>query len=583
MWNCNLSTEWINNTLDQLAKDPQLLYSHDISLFDSWVTFVQSRIVKKEEFKASVFLLACIGYFVFYDLNDQKICLPADLTQRQPNIRFRRPLNALDVLEIKKRFNSILIELTQKLSKYCDLQEQKTAFSWFEFLEGLQRQAKFDRYIRRYRMVQVESTGEKPRVRPGQQEAIGSIALIPREFIQYIFYDHYGIEPQIIKDDLIMVNRCTADEAVQKLGIEKHNLIKNCLDDGIGVYVNSSQYQLHRMSGSIQKEIIDARVDYTYLYPYRGLVRLRRSEVERLYDASITVNGKQYCHVWLQHALAELIQGYAWCIELRGTQQITIDDLWFIDDEISVCLRKSVPVPTEVLGVQTTTSINTTPLTDDRTGSLKTDPLLVFSKKGDLYEITYLDKTIQLSSSIGLDRLAYLVQHPNTKMSSLELAQRCNKSNECSQVNQHYEYNEDLEDEGIGSDAFFSDDPINDSQAQINYKNKETQLINEINALKEKQDDATDKGDLLQAEAFKEQQLEKTSELIQLQKFTKKDKDNKGKSRRHKTDAEKARSAVQQSIKVAMDKITQKHLELGTYLSNTIETGSQCLYLLQTS
>ncbi len=58
-----------------------------------------------------------------------------------------------------------------------------------------------------------------------------------------------------------MVNRCTADEAVQKLGIEKHNLIKNCLDDGIGVYVNSSQYQLHRMSGSIQKEIIDARVD----------------------------------------------------------------------------------------------------------------------------------------------------------------------------------------------------------------------------------------------------------------------------------------------------------------------------------
>ncbi len=187
MWNCNLSTEWINNTLDQLAKDPQLLYSHDISLFDSWVTFVQSRIVKKEEFKASVFLLACIGYFVFYDLNDQKICLPADLTQRQPNIRFRRPLNALDVLEIKKRFNSILIELTQKLSKYCDLQEQKTAFSWFEFLEGLQRQAKFDRYIRRYRMVQVESTGEKPRVRPGQQEAIGSIALFHGNLFNIFF------------------------------------------------------------------------------------------------------------------------------------------------------------------------------------------------------------------------------------------------------------------------------------------------------------------------------------------------------------------------------------------------------------
>ncbi|HAT1846842.1 TPA: hypothetical protein RG395_002088 [Legionella pneumophila] len=578
MWNCDLSTEWINNTLDQLAKDPQLFYSHDISLFDSWVIFVQSMIVKKEEFKASEFLLACIGYFVFYDLNDQKICLPADLTQRQPNIRFRRPLNALDVLEIKKRFNSILIELTQKLSKHCDLQEQKTAFSWFEFLDGLQRQAKFDRYIRRYRMIQVESTGEKPRVRPGQQEAIGSIALIPREFIQYIFYDHYGIEPQIIKDDLIMVNRCTADEAVQKLGIEKHNLIKKCLDDGIGVYVNSRQYQLHRMSGSIQKEIIDARVDYTYLYPYRGLVRLRRSEVESLHDASITVNGKQYCHVWLQHALAELIQGYAWCIELRGTQQITIDDLWFIDDEISVCLRKSVPVPTEILGVQTTTSINTIPLADDRTGSLKTDPQLVFSKKGDLYEITYQNKTIQLSCSLGLDRLAYLIQNPHKKISALELTQKFNKSNCDSQIEQSNECVEHLAQQGISSDPFYSDDPIHDKTAEIEYKNKEIQLTNEIKKLKREEIEARERGDVEQAEKLKDLQLEKAKELDEFLNFIKKDKKTRGKSRRHQTGLDKARSSVQQTIKNAIKKITIKYPELGAYLSDTIETGSQCRY-----
>lgn len=333
MWDCELHSKWVNDTLDRLIATPELSYDHAIALFNAWVGLVQAKIVKLEEFTASEFLLACIGYFIFYDLKDEKYCLPSAINERNHNNMYHRTLNFLDVVEVKERFKNISTDLIKKLSTHCDFNKKKSAFFFFELINGLQREGRFDRYIQRNRRMYIASKG-KLRVIAGKTQDIGSMHLIPTEFIQYIFYANYGLDPKIVKDGLPMVNRCTAKDAAKKLGIEKHNLIKKCFDNGIGVYVNSSQYKLNHCSGSVHKEIIDAKADLTYLYPHSGLVRLFQSEIETLYKAPITTNGQQWRNVELQPSLTDLIQGYAWCIELRGVQQITIDDLWFIEDEI---------------------------------------------------------------------------------------------------------------------------------------------------------------------------------------------------------------------------------------------------------
>ena len=203
----------------------------------------------------------------------------------------------------------------------------------------------------------------------------------------------------------------------------------------------------------------------------------------------------------------------------------------------------------------------------------------VFYKNGDLYEITYQSKAIQLPCSVGLNRLAYLIQNPNIKITPLELAQKFNKSNYDSQIEHRNESVVDLSEQGINSDAFYSVDLINDKQAQIEYKNEQVRLNNEIKNLKEEEEEAEERGDLEKAEALKELQLKKAEQLNKLLQFIQKDQNLKGKSRHHKNDSEKARSAVQQTIKNAIKKIASKHPELRDYLTSTVETGYQCRYL----
>lgn len=346
MWNCELHLKWVNNTLARLVAMPELSYDHAITLFNAWVKLVQAKIVKQEEFTASEFLLACLGYFTFYDLKDEKYHLSSDLYERSRSTVCHRSLNSLDVVEAKERFNNLSTDLIKKLSLHCELDEKKSAFSLFELVHGLQREGRFECSMQRYRRVYIASKG-KPRVIAGKTQDMGSMNLIPTEFIESIFYDYYGLDPKIVKNGLPMVNRYTAEEAAQKLGVTKNNLIKKCFDYGIGVYVNASKYKIHHTSGSIHKEIIDTNKDDAFLYPHRGLVRLSRSGIEMLYKAPITTNNQQCRNIDLQPSLTELIQGYAWCIELRGAQQITIDDLWFIEDEILAYLRESQSAVTE--------------------------------------------------------------------------------------------------------------------------------------------------------------------------------------------------------------------------------------------
>lgn len=595
-----LTVEWMNSFLDQLSANPSLSYEQTITFFDALIESITQKITDREEFSASEILIACIGYHVFYDLKNEKYSPPVSLPERKRGVVYSRPLNYLDIEEAKERFNSLLDDLLKKLSAHSAYNDKKTAFLWFGLIDTLQRTGKFDLDIPRYRTGYIVSDLE-PLITLEQKLSLGAMNLIPPEFIHYIFYDHYGLDPQIAKDSLPLVNRYNAEEAAKMLGTSKHNLIKLCLDASLGAYIthiNSGQFKIIRTVGSrYNQEIIEAFADVTYPYKYYGLIRLSKPELKTLYSEEITTNDKPSLLIRLQPSLSEVIQSLSFFIDLRAKQRITLDDLLFVEDEILVYLKNSQSILPEALTLRATTTAGNIGFVEDDIQDIVQKPLEkipqkmstiniqepVFYKNSDLYEITYQDKTIRLPCSLGLNRLAYLIQNPNINIRTLELVQKFNKSNHDNQIQQSNECAEDLAEQGINSDAFHNNDFINDERAQAEYKNQLVWLENEIKQLKEKEDEAEAKGDQEQVEALKDLQLDKAKELRELLKFIQKDLNHKGKSRRHKTDSEKARSAVQQTIKNAIERITSKHLELGVYLNSTIETGHQCRYSPQLS
>ena len=189
----------MSSTLDQLAADPNLSYDKTITFFEALTKSIIKKISNKEKITASEFLVTCIGYFIFYDLKNEKYSPPVSFHERSRGVIYSRPLNYLDIEEAKERFNSLLEDLLEKLSAHCALNDKKTAFTWFALIDGLQRTGKFDLNIPRYRMGYIVGDIE-PRVTIEQRIDLGAINLIPEEFIQHIFYDHYGLDAKIAKD-----------------------------------------------------------------------------------------------------------------------------------------------------------------------------------------------------------------------------------------------------------------------------------------------------------------------------------------------------------------------------------------------
>src|SRR5580704_13949414 len=99
MENMKLTMEWMNNVFDRLAANPCLSYDHTIIFFEALIESIIKKITDKEEFTGSEFLIACIGYFIFFDLKNEKYSPPVTVHERSRGIVYSRPLNYLDIEE----------------------------------------------------------------------------------------------------------------------------------------------------------------------------------------------------------------------------------------------------------------------------------------------------------------------------------------------------------------------------------------------------------------------------------------------------------------------------------------------------
>ncbi|MDW9176986.1 hypothetical protein SE924_10050 [Legionella pneumophila] len=353
MDNVVLTARWVNSSLKKLATDPNLSYDQSAALFEAFTESIIKMIHNKAELSASEFLLACIAHFIFYDLKDKKYCLPTDLHERNSGVMYHRPLYYLDIEEAKERFNILFNDFLKQLSSHCDINEKKNLFSLFELVYELQGAGQLDRYIKKYRTLYICSKG-KPRVIAGKKQNIGSFKLIPTTFIEHILYGHYSLDPKLAEEGHTYVNLCNAEEAAKLLGTSKINLIKKCLESSFGAYlrINSEKYKIKSFASfQYNQELIDEIIDPCYLYPYQGLVRLQKqSSFQDYLSLQAFYIGDGICWKYLsnkeqsledpllipsQFSLSETIQGNHKSIILHKDQKITIDDLVFIEDELS--------------------------------------------------------------------------------------------------------------------------------------------------------------------------------------------------------------------------------------------------------
>ncbi|HHF7367439.1 TPA: hypothetical protein ACPSKY_002572 [Legionella bozemanae] len=362
MNNVTFTKAWVHCVLDQIAEAFALYlktkYESDDNTYLEKIDTAINSWTRAFEQKCSwtllEFLIACIGDFIFAKLNEQQFDIPNNIADCQRGVRVFRSKNIQDIVNLKKQFDEILDEKYHQL-KNLTQQESTTevamAFHWLDKIIQTAKANKTDYSIQRFIKTCAIHTGGGnkldacvPLLAPSTK-----IALIPKRFSEHILYLHYNLDPEKAKSGLPIPNLLTVDEACSALKINRPNLFKLCANQGIGVYVRKQTFKLetHFMENDI--EDISDFIDHTYLYPYDGLVRLRRdkkinygkSDVYAFYEGneiSLTIlsdkpSAHTYWSVYLQPSISEIIQGKLIFFHMLPDQKITIDDLWLIQDE----------------------------------------------------------------------------------------------------------------------------------------------------------------------------------------------------------------------------------------------------------
>ncbi len=161
-----------------------------------------------------------------------------------------------------------------------------------------------------------------------------------------------------------------------------------------------------------------------------------------------------------------------------------------------------------------------------------------FKEENGLWQMRYDSKTVQLQAVKGFIDLARLLAIPGEQVHCTEM---------------------------MGSvDSLSEDDPLLDEAAKQSYRQRIRNLRDDIR-------EAEEMNDLGRAELLK-------SELDQLSEHLTNALGIGQRSRKLKSGAERARSAVTWRIRSAIKKIEAAHPDLGQHLSNTVHTGTLCSY-----
>ncbi|MEQ8575063.1 MAG: tetratricopeptide repeat protein [Fulvivirga sp.] len=160
-----------------------------------------------------------------------------------------------------------------------------------------------------------------------------------------------------------------------------------------------------------------------------------------------------------------------------------------------------------------------------------------FISNKNVWEISYQNKKLIIPTIKGLNDIAKLVSNPESPISSMDLMG--------AQVNE----------KGID---------VIDQRAKAEYQQRLITIQNQIEGAKEAFDNAL----LANLEDEYDSLLEYLSGAMGLN----------GKSRKAGSSNEKIRSAVTWRIRSAIKKINEGHPELARHLSNSIKTGTDCIY-----
>jgi hypothetical protein len=181
---------------------------------------------------------------------------------------------------------------------------------------------------------------------------------------------HYGIDLEYdFKQHSSKLTFTTTQAAIYlndklKTKYAPHHLIELCLNtDFFHAYLKEGKYKLTHYSSAcsffgrlLEDNIKCGLLDISYKYPYPGLIRiLKHSTTENIQTANILhlltqgyqiiLNkdpGNYRFMQSLQMPLIDAINGKSVCIDIYSNGEITIDDIWFREEELEEYVKKSL-------------------------------------------------------------------------------------------------------------------------------------------------------------------------------------------------------------------------------------------------
>jgi tetratricopeptide (TPR) repeat protein len=216
-------------------------------------------------------------------------------------------------------------------------------------------------------------------------------------------------------------------------------------------------------------------------------------------------------------------------------------------------------------GALPTPASNLTPVRSERTLSPEHRILNAFRNEGEYWTLAFQGALCRVKDTRGMQYLAQLLQHPRHEFHALALATGSADLGVAPSLGAATLREVDDRADSVSAVGGFTDaGEVLDPQAKAAYK----QRLQELQAELEEAQAFNDPG---RAEKLREEIDFLTQELVQAVGLG-------GRTRKAASPVERARVNVTRAIRTAITKITDSHPALGQYLTQTIKTGTFCVY-----
>ena len=186
----------------------------------------------------------------------------------------------------------------------------------------------------------------------------------------------------------------------------------------------------------------------------------------------------------------------------------------------------------------------------------------IFHQDGDYWTVAFEGQTCRVKNVRGMHHLAQLLHNPNEEFHVLTLTGEAQPNTQPASLGAQRS-GSDSNTEAF-QQGFTDSGEVLDPEARAAYRTRMQELQTEL-------EEAREFNDLDRAERIQEEVDFLSKELSLAVGLG-------GRARKTNSPAERARSTVTKSIKLAIKRIEKSHPTLGDYLANTIRTGTFCCY-----